>query len=323
MIAGNMATSSSDLYDHAFYAAQIAGSARSASVVVPHILGLFPASRSVVDVGCGTGTWLHQFRLCGVPRLFGIDGGNIEGHLQIEPSEFKCVDLSRPFELDSRFDLALSLEVAEHLPAESASDFVASMVRLSDVVVFSAAIPGQGGTAHLNERWPGYWVTIFAKHGYVYIDVLRPELWYDERVEWWYIQNILVFVDERRQDVVRGLYDKRGSNAGPIDLVHPRCWEVYRQIAERAIAAEFESGDTSQVLIASDARLRSEYTDLRAEYEDVQRSASWKVMMALRRPFAAHPGLRLFVRRVLKLLYWTVTLRLPDRVRERLRARAR
>ena len=63
-------------------------------------------------------------------------------------------DLAQPLQIDRRFDLALSLEVAEHLPPECGSEFVQTLTDLSSVILFSAAIPFQGGTDHLNEQWP-------------------------------------------------------------------------------------------------------------------------------------------------------------------------
>jgi len=111
------ATDQLAIYDRAFYAEQIAGSASSAAVMVPRILNLFPQTNSVVDVGCGVGAWLNHFRLHGVTRLLGLDGGGLEeGMLQITKSDFLRRDLSLPLDIDERFDLAISLEGAEHFP---------------------------------------------------------------------------------------------------------------------------------------------------------------------------------------------------------------
>jgi glycosyltransferase involved in cell wall biosynthesis len=217
------------LYNKAFFADQIQGSARSASVVVPHILNLFPRVASVVDVGCGAGVWLREFQRAGVRRVFGIDGGQPSDFLQIDPEHFARVDLRIPFGIKERFDLAICLEVAEHLPAQDAEKFIAQLCNLSDRVVFSAAIPGQGGTGHLNERWPSYWSAIFRQHGYDCHDVVRPRVWFDARVEWWYAQNILVFT-KRGKHKVNG-----NANFGAVlDLVHPRCFEQFREFADNS-----------------------------------------------------------------------------------------
>lgn len=213
------------LYDKAFFASQIQGSSRSAAVVVPHILSLFPQTKSVVDIGCGTGVWLHHFRLNGLKRTLGIDGGDPSKLLQIDFKDFLTADLRERFPTNESFDLAICLEVAEHLPAGDAESFIAELCRLSEVIVFSAAIPGQGGTGHLNERWPSYWSAIFAKHGYECHDVLRPLIWFDDRVEWWYAQNMLVF---RKQ--TSGA--RQPDTAGVLDVIHPRCFAQFRIFAD-------------------------------------------------------------------------------------------
>ena len=106
-------------------------------------------------------------------------------------------DLAQPLQIDRRFDLALSLEVAEHLPPECGSEFVQTLTDLSSVILFSAAIPFQGGTDHLNEQWPEYWADRFDARGYVPIDCIRRRIWRNEDVEWWYAQNLMFFVRGR------------------------------------------------------------------------------------------------------------------------------
>ena len=113
--------------------------------MVPLVLQLLPV-RSVVDVGCGDGSWLVVFRKLGVKEILGIDGEYVDpGLLQIPQDCFQAFDLAKPFSLGRVFDLAVSLEVAEHLPAECAPGFVECLTRLAPSVLFSAAIPFQGG----------------------------------------------------------------------------------------------------------------------------------------------------------------------------------
>jgi hypothetical protein len=100
----------------------------------------------------------------------------------------------KPFSLSERFDLAISLEVAEHLPRRSASGFVRSLCQLAPIVLFSAAVPGQGGEHHVNEQWPEYWRQAFANHHFVMFDPFRPLLWHDERVAFYYRQNLFLFI---------------------------------------------------------------------------------------------------------------------------------
>ena len=167
---------------------------KSPRAVVPELLKLF-SPESVLDVGCGIGTWLHEFASAGI-GVFGIDGDFVDREQLkefISPDFFMPIDLQFPFNLNRKFDLVLSLEVAEHLPESSAIGFVNSLCQHSDVIIFSAAIPGQGGQNHLNEKWPDYWIKLFEKEGLKTYDILRPHFWDNEDVDWWYKQNMLVF----------------------------------------------------------------------------------------------------------------------------------
>lgn len=212
-------------YTGAFYQCHRGGARSSAGVVVPMLIDLF-APRSVVDVGCGIGTWLATFRELGVDDVCGVDGDWVErAALEIPAERFVAADLARPVRLDRTFDLVLSLEVAEHLPPHSADGFVESLTRLGPAIVFSAAIPLQGGVDHVNEQWPEYWVERFVARGYEAIDGLRPRIWMNAAVDWYYAQNALVFVQPHllsRPAVARA---RQGTAAAPLPLVHPRLWQ--------------------------------------------------------------------------------------------------
>src|SRR5262249_658797 len=155
-------------------------------VVVPLILSIFDI-RSVIDIGCGVGGWLKVFQENGVRDCLGIDGDYVpQEMLKIAPACFRAGDLTRPGELERRFDLACSREVAEHLPASSASAFVDALVGAAPVILFSAAVPHQGGTDHVNERWQSYWRQMFEARGYVAVDCVRPRIVGNREVEPWY-----------------------------------------------------------------------------------------------------------------------------------------
>jgi SAM-dependent methyltransferase len=284
------------VYNKAFYAEQVAGSVRSASAVVPRILAIFPHIASVVDVGCGTGTWLHQFQLNGVKQVRGLDGGEpTAAFLHIRKDEFLCRDLSKPFDLEEKFDLAMSLEVAEHLPPEFAASFVANLTRLSDLILFGAAIPGQGGTNHFNEQWPSYWAALFREQGYACFDVLRKQLWYDERIEWWYKQNTLIFAKESRGDLVAALVSRRDAGSEPLDLVHPRCFEIYRTSQGQALVTPAAPA-TKPASIDNTLQMTSELIELRARVHDIERSAGWRMILSVRRLVTPFPALRAVAR---------------------------
>ena len=145
-------------------------SRQSAAIVIPLVLDLVPAA-SLVDVGCGIGTWLTEFKAAGVQDYLGVDGDYVSREqLLVDRERFKPHDLTQPLQLDRRFDLATCLEVAEHVPASRAQTLVDSLVRLARVVLFSAAIPHQQGHNHINEQWPDYWYACFARHDYVVVD---------------------------------------------------------------------------------------------------------------------------------------------------------
>jgi cyclopropane fatty-acyl-phospholipid synthase-like methyltransferase len=210
-------------YNAEFFASHQEVARQSARVIVPLVLALVPF-RSVLDVGCGMGTWLSVFRQHGADDVVGIDGDYVDsGSLEIEPKQFLNLDLTQTFSLRRNFDLVVSLEVAEHLPENSAEDFIASLVAHGPVVLFSAAIPHQGGLSHVNEQWPGYWATRFLEHGYLPVDCIRRKVWEHRDVAWWYAQNILVYVSQKSlvsYPVLKSEHERCGGATLP--LVHPR-----------------------------------------------------------------------------------------------------
>jgi len=177
-----------------------------------------------VDVGCGQGGWLAVFRKLGVEDVFGVDGDYTDRDaLQIPQDRFHPADLSKPLSLTRTFDLAVSLEVAEHLPAECADVFVGSLTRLASIILFSAAIPFQGGNHHLNEEWPDKWAELFRRRGYWAVDPLRKQVWENEAVEWWYAQNTLLFVRaDLLEDVPALKAEFERTDPHQLRLVHPR-----------------------------------------------------------------------------------------------------
>jgi SAM-dependent methyltransferase len=219
-------------YSEGFFEALREGSSRSAAVIVPLVVDLV-RPRSVVDIGCGTGGWLATFAQHGVAEYLGIDGFTPAGLLEIPRDRFMEADLTQPLAVGRCFDLAVCLEVAEHLPESAADGFVDSLTRLAPVVLFSAAIPGQEGTAHLNEQWPEYWSHLFAAKGFRPIDILRPRIWHDEGVEVWYAQNTILYVARASQDEFPGLRRAAVLAEAPLAIVHPRLFaEHHRRLRE-------------------------------------------------------------------------------------------
>lgn len=210
-------------YDETFFHALREGARRSAHRVLPIVFDLAKPA-SVVDVGCGDGTWLSVVANLGVTDTWGLDGDYVDrGTLQFPRERFQSVDLTRPFALQRRFDLAISLEVAEHLPSTSAAGFVQSLVGLADIVLFSAAIPFQGGVHHINERWQDYWASLFEANGYCALDAVRGGIWESEEVNWWYAQNTLLYAKREILDARPELMVEYQKTArGCLSIVHPK-----------------------------------------------------------------------------------------------------
>lgn len=209
------------MYDNNFYNIIRSGCQASAAVVAPLIYDTLKP-RTVIDVGCGEGWWGKAFQDLGSDVL-GIDGDYVADRV----IPFNPVDLSQPFTVGGRFDLAVCLEVAEHLPAPRATSFVADLIGLSDAVLFSAAIPGQGGVGHLNEQWPAYWVERFEAHGWLVTGAIRYDIWDDHRVENWYRQNLLLAVKDEN-NFISVSASVRWPVGAVLPLVHPVLWDSRR-----------------------------------------------------------------------------------------------
>lgn len=163
--------------------------------IVPVLNNIFKPL-NVVDVGCGLGNFLQCFKNEGVTEVLGIDGSWVDWEKlsqYISENEFLEQDLETKINLNRKFDLVLSLEVAEHLAKEKAGIFVRNLVSLGNIIIFSAAIPGQGGQNHINEQWLSYWEELFLAEGFVLHDILRPLFWENDKINWWYRQNMVVF----------------------------------------------------------------------------------------------------------------------------------
>ena len=204
------------VYNGKFYR-ELAPTRDSAGVILPIVFEILrPAS--IVDVGCGAGHWLAAAMALGVSDVMGVEGEWVKRtELAIPKEKILFRDLAQPLVIDRHFDLALSLEVAEHLPMERAQSFVKELCTAADAVLFSAAIPGQGGRHHVNEQWPAYWADLFGQSGYGCHDVLRHRIWDRPGVLWYYAQNCLLFV---KASANNGL----GETIAPPALVHPTAW---------------------------------------------------------------------------------------------------
>ena len=262
-------------YNPQYYARLSRGSRASAAAVVPLVFDMIRPV-SVIDVGCGTGAWLAEFKRQGVSDILGVDGRHVPVHqLDIDPGEFQAVDLTEPLSLGRQFDLAISLEVAEHLPAAQADQLVETLSRLAPAILFSAAVPYQGGERHVNEQWPAYWARRFDTRGFAALDPFRRLLWDRSDVDWWYAQNLLLFV--RRDGMARFPRLAASIRADPARIpvyIHPRnylnhAWQnrVLRVAVD--LATTTRPGDT--IVLADEDRFGTLYLPGRAVRPFVER----------------------------------------------------
>lgn len=180
---------------------------------------------SILDVGCGLGTWLQVALQHGANKVAGIEGKWISPEkLLIDKALVHTQDLNNAFDLQRRFDLTISLEVAEHLQPDSADRFVQSLVRHSDIILFSAAVPGQGGNGHVNEQLQHYWAKRFCSHGYVAIDVVRPKIWMDAQVFWWLQQNTILYMHENKVNQFPQLRGQIVTRLEALSIIHPQLY---------------------------------------------------------------------------------------------------
>lgn len=183
------------------------------SIVAEHI-----SLNTVIDVGCGTGTWLSTAMELGASRIAGIEGGWVSTEMLDNPAiQFVNSNIAQSIPDLGRFDLAINLEVAEHLPPNRAESLVDDLCRLSDSVLFGAAVPGQGGKGHINEQWQSYWRGLFEGHNYQPWDIIRGAVWDNQEVLGHYKQNTILYVRNG---------EAKGSGT-PFDLVHPDVFHHY------------------------------------------------------------------------------------------------
>lgn len=181
---------SSDFYDY------IDAGSRASARAVSALLLKELAIGSLLDVGAGHGAWAAEWLAAGVKDIVAVDGDYVRrDQLAIPTDRFTAHDLATPLDLKRRFDLVQSLEVAEHLPADKASLFVENLVRHGDVILFSAAVPHQGGEHHVNEQPPEYWRTRFRERGYAVFDWVRPRIADRSEIKPWYRFNSYLYAN--------------------------------------------------------------------------------------------------------------------------------
>ena len=183
-----------EIYNTNFYENLVTTSADSARIYLK-FLWQFLQPVSVLDVGCGRGTWLKACHELGAKNLFGFDGDwNDQSSMVDKDIKFTSVDLNKPFSVPEKIDLVINLEVAEHLEPSTAPQLIKCLTSASDAVLFSAAYTKQEGTNHINERPHTYWADLFGDQNFVPFDLFRPVFWGNEDVSFWYRQNTFLYL---------------------------------------------------------------------------------------------------------------------------------
>ncbi|SHM95408.1 class I SAM-dependent methyltransferase [Flavobacterium chilense] len=219
----NKYSEKSDVYLHSEYLHRDVRSPKAVLEIVRETVTI----TSAIDVGCGLGSWLSVLMDQGVDDVLGIDGDYLAlDKIMIPKDKILCTNLDETFpEIRRKYDLAICLEVAEHLSAESADSLVTFLTGLSDAVLFSAAVPYQGGINHINEQWVEYWKEKFNKLGFEYYDLIRARIWNNPDVKWWYKQNCFLILNK---EAFAGLEFKEILN-----LIHPELFLQYRILEEK------------------------------------------------------------------------------------------
>jgi SAM-dependent methyltransferase len=214
---------SSTKYDIRLLGEDSQGSLASARIFLAYLFK-FWAPKSVIDFGCGLGTWLRACRELGVERLVGLDGDWVtEDRLIDRAIEFRPTNFQQGIVSTETFDLAISLEVVEHLPPDAADRFVQSLIKSAGAVVFSAAYLGQPGAGHINTRHHSYWAHKFISSGYLLFDLFRPEFWADNRIMPWYRQNTFLYVRANHplNQALMASGHQAQRDARFVDCIHP------------------------------------------------------------------------------------------------------
>ena len=217
-------------------------------------------------------------------------------------SAFRVCDLEREslttvIPLDTKFKLLICVEVAEHLSSARSESFIAEICHFGDLVLFSAAVPGQGGVHHVNEQWPEFWAALFQKNRFACFDFIRRDLWTRQDIEYWYAQNVMLFARQGSRSF-NSLSLIAPPTAQPWAVIHPR---LYERLYSPWISPLAEAESQIHKMTHAQRDLESHLAAAQAELSSVYASTSWRITKPIR-------GATSFIRHLIPIL------RLRDRL---------
>jgi SAM-dependent methyltransferase len=190
-----------NIYNENFYKSVEVRAIETADRVIKILFESLPAIESVKDIGCGSGIWIKKFHEAKkLKRAIGFDLAEalipnkkvLRSEIEFFPVDFENVEEN----IFPKTDLSIFLEVAEHLSEGTAKKIIKFICKTSDLVIFSAAIPGQGGYNHMNEHSMQYWVQLLEANKFIVFDLFRSELNKFKRLPFYYRNNIILAVSE-------------------------------------------------------------------------------------------------------------------------------
>jgi hypothetical protein len=210
---------------------------QAAKQILPYITDLLGVPHIVTDLGGGGGGWLKAFKEAGTEQILCIDHPSVQAQdLLISSNEFLPCDLEKHMPEPVKCDLAISTEFAEHIHASRSQLVVDFLTSSAPVVLFSAAIPRQGGTDHINERWPNFWHHLFHKKEYYLFDVLRPKIIHNATIPWWFRQNLYLYAHKDYINIK--LLHQAQQNFLPDDFLVVHRSNIERPLGIREIITE-------------------------------------------------------------------------------------
>lgn len=170
----------------------------AAKKIAPIVSESIGVPKSIVDLGGGAGAFLKAFKELGTEKVVCIDHPSITAEdLLINQNEFLPCNLNKELPSPIKSELAISTEFAEHVSKDRSKSVVDFLTSCSNIILFSSAIPRQGGIEHINEQRPSFWRNLFQSRGYERVDIIRQKIIFDRSIPFWFPQNLFLYVNQK------------------------------------------------------------------------------------------------------------------------------